>query len=77
MVHEMFGDAIISAIDFKMDLQKVDDPEGGQRAVMTLDGKFLKAFGGALVAPLSHQDVEFGFMLVYRTPQQFSGELRR
>jgi cyanate lyase len=24
-----------------MDLKKVDDPEGGQRAVITLDGKFL------------------------------------
>jgi cyanate lyase len=41
LVHEMFGDGIISAINFKMDLQKVDDPEGGQRAVITLNGKFL------------------------------------
>jgi cyanate lyase len=41
LVHEMFGDGIISAINFKMDLKKVDDPEGGQRAVITLDGKFL------------------------------------
>ncbi|WP_086383342.1 cyanase [Caballeronia sordidicola] len=41
LVHEMFGDGIISAINFKMDLKKVDDPDGGQRAVITLDGKFL------------------------------------
>ncbi|CAN7559083.1 cyanase [Pseudoduganella sp. LjRoot289] len=41
LVHEQFGDGIISAINFKLDIQKVDDPEGGSRAVITLDGKFL------------------------------------
>lgn len=41
LVHEQFGDGIISAINFKMDLKKVADPEGGDRAVITLDGKFL------------------------------------
>jgi cyanate lyase len=41
LVNEMFGDGIISAINFKMDLQKVDDPEGGSRAIVTLNGKFL------------------------------------
>ncbi|WP_199912201.1 cyanase [Stenotrophomonas sp. ZAC14D2_NAIMI4_7] len=41
MVHEKFGDGIISAINFKLDVQKVDDPEGGSRAVITLDGKYL------------------------------------
>lgn len=41
IVHEQFGDGIISAINFKMDIKKVDDPEGGSRAVITLDGKFL------------------------------------
>lgn len=41
LVHEQFGDGIISAINFKLDLRKVDDPEGGHRAVITLDGKFL------------------------------------
>lgn len=41
LVHEMFGDGIISAINFKMDIQKVADPEGGDRAVITLNGKFL------------------------------------
>jgi hypothetical protein len=29
----------------------------------------LKTFGGGLVAPLLHQDVEFGAVLVDRTPQ--------
>jgi cyanate lyase len=41
IVHEQFGDGIISAINFKMDIKKVEDPEGGSRAVITLDGKFL------------------------------------
>lgn len=41
LVHEQFGDGIISAINFKIDIQKVEDPEGGSRAVITLDGKFL------------------------------------
>jgi cyanate lyase len=41
LVHEMFGDGLISAINFRMDIQKVPDPEGGERAVITLNGKFL------------------------------------
>jgi cyanate lyase len=43
LVHEMFGDGIISAINFKLDIQKTRDPaDGGSRAVITLDGKFLE-----------------------------------
>lgn len=41
LVHEQFGDGIISAINFKLDIKKVADPEGGDRAVITLDGKYL------------------------------------
>jgi cyanate lyase len=41
LVHEQFGDGIISAINFNLDIQKVADPEGGSRAIITLDGKFL------------------------------------
>lgn len=41
LVHEQFGDGIISAINFKLDIKKIQDPEGGTRAVITLDGKFL------------------------------------
>lgn len=41
LVHEMFGDGIISAINFKLDVAKVGDPEGGHRAVITLNGKYL------------------------------------
>lgn len=42
LVHEEFGDGIISAINFKLDVKKVaDPPEGGERAVITLDGKYL------------------------------------
>lgn len=41
LVHEEFGDGIISAINFKLTISKVEDPEGGHRAVITLDGKYL------------------------------------
>ncbi|MEZ0363854.1 cyanase [Mycobacterium sp. pUA109] len=41
LIHEQFGDGIISAINFKLDVRKVADPEGGERAVITLDGKYL------------------------------------
>ena len=41
LVHEEFGDGIISAINFKLDVKKVADPDGGERAVITLDGKYL------------------------------------
>ncbi len=41
LVHEKFGDGIISAFNFKLSIEKVEDPEGGSRAVITLDGKYL------------------------------------
>lgn len=41
LVHEQFGDGIISAINFRLDIKKEADPEGGERAVITLNGKFL------------------------------------
>ncbi|MDC8758172.1 cyanase [Janthinobacterium fluminis] len=41
LVHEQFGDGIISAIDFKVELKKVEDADGSYRAVVVLDGKFL------------------------------------
>jgi cyanate lyase len=41
LVHEKFGDGIISAINFKLSVEKTEDPEGGSRAVITLDGKYL------------------------------------
>ncbi|MCX4966762.1 cyanase [Streptomyces sp. NBC_00654] len=41
LVHEQFGDGIISAINFTLDVKKVADPEGGERAVITLNGKYL------------------------------------
>jgi len=41
LVHEDFGDGIISAINFKLKLEKREDPEGGHRCVITLDGKYL------------------------------------
>ncbi|ETZ87154.1 cyanate hydratase [Mycobacteroides abscessus MAB_030201_1075] len=41
LIHEQFGDGIVSAINFKLDVRKVPDPDGGYRAVVTLDGKYL------------------------------------
>jgi len=42
LVHEKFGDGIISAINFKINIEKVPDPDGGgHRAIITLDGKYL------------------------------------
>jgi cyanate lyase len=40
LIHETFGDGILSAIDFEMDIQKKPDPKG-DRVVVTLNGKFL------------------------------------
>jgi len=40
LIHEMFGDGIMSAIDFEMDIRKVEDPKG-DRVVVTYNGKFL------------------------------------
>jgi len=39
-IHEKFGDGIMSAIDFYVDVQKEEAPEG-DRVVITLNGKFL------------------------------------
>jgi cyanate lyase len=40
IIHEKFGDGIMSAIDFSMDIAKQEDPKGN-RVVITLNGKFL------------------------------------
>jgi cyanate lyase len=40
VIHEMFGDGIMSAIDFEMDVQRKEDPRG-DRVVITMNGKFL------------------------------------
>jgi cyanate lyase len=40
IIHEQFGDGIMSAINFRLDVRRVPDP-GGDRVVVTLDGKFL------------------------------------
>lgn len=40
LIHEEFGDGIMSAINFKVDVQRRSDPTG-DRVVITLDGKFL------------------------------------
>jgi cyanate lyase len=40
LIHEEFGDGIMSAINFKVDFSRRKDP-GGDRVVVTFDGKFL------------------------------------
>jgi len=40
LIHEMFGDGIMSAIDFTMSVEKVEDPKG-DRVKVTYNGKFL------------------------------------
>jgi cyanate lyase len=40
LIHETFGDGIMSAIDFTMHIDKVPDPKG-DRVKITMNGKFL------------------------------------
>ena len=40
LIHEEFGDGIMSAIDFKMDLTRESDPKG-DRVSIVMSGKFL------------------------------------
>ena len=40
IIHEKFGDGIMSAIDFSMEVAKQEDPKG-DRVVVTMNGKFL------------------------------------
>jgi cyanate lyase len=41
VIHEQFGDGIMSAINFGVTVDRREHP-GGDRVVLTLDGKFLK-----------------------------------
>ena len=40
IIHEKFGDGIMSAIDYNMHIEKEENP-AGDRVVITLNGKFL------------------------------------
>lgn len=40
LIHEKFGDGIMSAIDFTMEVDKQEDPKG-DRVIVKLNGKFL------------------------------------
>jgi cyanate lyase len=40
LIHEEFGDGIMSAIDFRMDLKREPNP-AGDRVAITMSGKFL------------------------------------
>jgi cyanate lyase len=40
LIHEEFGDGIMSAINFRLSVQRRPDPQG-DRVIVTFDGKFL------------------------------------
>lgn len=40
LIQEKFGDGIMSAIDFTMDIDRIEDPNG-DRVQLTMSGKFL------------------------------------
>ena len=40
VIQDKFGDGIMSAIDFSMEVDKIEDPKG-DRVLLTLNGKFL------------------------------------
>ncbi len=40
VIQEKFGDGIMSAIDFNMEVEKIEDPKG-DRVLVTMNGKFL------------------------------------
>jgi cyanate lyase len=40
VIHDKFGDGIMSAIDFTLEVDKVEDPKG-DRVKVTMCGKFL------------------------------------
>ena len=40
LIHEQFGDGIMSAINFRADVERIPDP-AGDRVRITFDGKFL------------------------------------
>jgi len=42
MANEMFGDGIMSAIDFSIDMEKVKGSQGEDRCKITLNGKWLE-----------------------------------
>ncbi|HEV3386731.1 MAG TPA: cyanase [Gemmata sp.] len=42
VAHELFGDGITSAIDMSVDIEKVEDPAGVPRMVLSMNGKWLQ-----------------------------------
>jgi len=58
LVHELFIDGIISAINFRLDIKKVDELEGGSRAVITSARSFadhLRCANSSLPFPIPHR----------------------
>jgi len=42
VAHELFGDGIMSAIDMSVEIEKVEDPAGVPRMVLSMNGKWLQ-----------------------------------
>ncbi len=40
VIQEKFGDGIMSAIDFSLEVEKIEDPKG-DRVLISMNGKFL------------------------------------
>jgi cyanate lyase len=45
VIHEKFGDGIMSAIDFTLDVEKEEDPKG-DRVKVIMNGKFCPTKSG-------------------------------
>lgn len=41
LINEEFGDGAMSAVDFYVTLDKAETPDGGQRMVISFNGKYL------------------------------------
>ncbi|MDX2259497.1 MAG: cyanase [Hyphomicrobiaceae bacterium] len=62
LIEEEFGDGIMSAIDFDMEMERLPN-EKGDRVKITMSGKFLpyKYFGAEQgVAPLGYKEMDVG-----------------
>ncbi|MDX2289175.1 MAG: cyanase [Hyphomicrobiaceae bacterium] len=62
LIEEEFGDGIMSAIDFDMEMERLPN-EKGDRVKITMSGKFLpyKYFGAEQgIAPLGYKEMDLG-----------------
>jgi cyanate lyase len=85
LIHEEFGDGIMSAINFRLDVSRAPDP-AGDRVIVTLDGKFLpyqwlcRTTGIDLVAKAStgtQRAWKFNYLQLRRGASAVPAEARR